>query len=250
MNYLKSEMDFMTSHDAFPPTSLNLLESLRSGDVAAREISLARFCTTYFPAIYSHARALGLQRPEAVERTRDFFVVMIEEGLLSRFEPGKGKRLSQCLMERFGELLQDGRPPGASLNQDGEFDARHAEENYTRTKLEPGPAFDLALAQGLWAVAKSILRHKHKRGGYAGLVEDLLPNVLAEDWPPPPSPTLEMLAEKHGMTAQAVRNFFNRTLRRRARRAFDDELMNHSPGCTEDDQDHFWRLLCRYGEAM
>lgn len=252
------KMSLPHSPEGFPATSLNLLESLQSADSSKREVSVARFCTMYYPPIYGLIRGLGYSAGQAESRAQEFFVHMMQDRLLERYVPAGGSRFSLWLIERFRDFeagaVVSGHEQGLSeVMPQMTLDSSGMEERYNmvnNARLEPGPAFDLTLAQEIWRTAKLYLQRKHQRGQYAALVKDLLPFVLHETWPQPPAPSLEDMAKLHKQTPAAVKNFMNRTLRRRARSAFDDVALTDSPGWTEQDLDHLWLLLCRYGESM
>lgn len=241
----------------FPVTSLNLLASLQSVDISKREVSIARFCTMYYPPIYGLARGLGLSALQAENRAQEFFVHLMQQKLLEKYAPVEGQRFSHWLMDCFQEFAQTrvnlheetAAPTAHQVNLDTEVvEARYSVLHGAH--LEPGPAFDLTLAQEIWRTARLYLLRKHQNAANGSLVEELLPFLLHETWPEPPAPSLEELAARHKQTPNALRNFMNRTLKRRARSAFDEVAVRDSPGITEQDLDHLWLLLCRYGESL
>lgn len=241
----------------FPTTSRTLVESLNSPDQKVREISLARFCSCYYPAIYGFARTLGLAEADAKDRVQDFFVEVVRDGLLARYDRQRESRLSSWLMKCFKNLVLSHHATQAAVKRGGrqmfvELDSEYVEHGYRAAhlaQLEPGPTFDLMLAREIWTAACVRLLAHHQKKQAGGLVADLLPLVLMDRWPPRPMPTQEELAVRHKTTPVRLKAFFNRTLKLQARRFFNQEALAASPGIPETETDHLWLLLCRYGES-
>lgn len=241
---------------SFPTTSRTLLTALHSDDQKTRETSLARFCVAYYPAIYGYARMLGLREADAKDRAQDFFVEVVRDGLLARFDPQRGTRLSSWLMTCFKNLEFNHRTAQASQKRGGgsqfvSLDSEHAEHSYRAAHLAhlaPEPTFDLMLAREIWLTAKTAVIQRNAARKDDPLVAELLPLVLLERWPQPPMPTQEEMAQRHGTTPTRLKAFFNRTLKTRARTQFDREAGDACPGISSQDIEHLWVLLCRYGE--
>ena len=240
----------------FPTTSGTLITSLRHEDAKTRETSVARFCTQYYPAIYGYARSLGLKEHDAQDRVQDFFVEVVRDGLLQKFDPQRGNRLSTWLIRCFRNMELSHRASASAIKRGGgrefvEFDPEHAEHSYRAAHLAdlaPEPTFDLMLAREIWLAAKAHLQQKHEAKGNGALVGDLLPICLLDRWPPRPIPTQEELAARHETTPTRLKAFFNRTLKTQARRCFDEEALAAHAGITDSDTEHLWMLLCRYGD--
>jgi len=240
----------------FPTTSGTLINSLRHEDARMRETSVARFCTQYYPAIYGYARSMGLKEHDAQDRVQDFFVEVVRDGLLQKFDPQRGTRLSTWLIRCFRNMLLSHRATVSAVKRGGgrefvEFDPEHAEHSYRAAHLAhlaPEPTFDLMLAREIWLAARARLRERHDAKGNGALVRDLLPICLMDRWPPRPMPTQEELAVRHQTTPTRLKAFFNRTLKLQARRYFVEETLAAHAGIGEGDTEHLWMLLCRYGE--
>lgn len=243
------------SNQLFPTTSSTLLVLLQSPDPRDREIGVARFCSLYYPAIYGYARALGLKEPDAQDRVQDFFVEVVRDALLEKFDPKRESRLSAWLMRCFRNMVSNQRAAQNARKRGGgrefvEFDPEYAEHSYRAAhlaQLAPEPTFDLMLAREVWQAAKVKLLQIYERKGQREFITDLLPITLLEQWPPRPMPTQEEMARRHATTPVRLKAFFNRTLKVQAKRAFGTECAADSPGITEGDVDHLWSLLCRYG---
>lgn len=221
-----------------------------------REVSLARFCSLYYPAIYGYARSLGLSLPDAQDRVQDLFVEVVRDDLLMKFDHQRVSHLSSWLMKCFRNMEINHRRAHTAVKRGGgrefvEFDPEHAEHSYRAAHLvhlAPEPTFDLMLAREIWRACKVTLLRKHEAKGHRELVTDLLPIAIMDRWPPRPMPTQEELAARHQTTPVRLKAFFNRTLKVQSRRQFDDEATAVSPGITETDIQHLWNLLCKYGE--
>ncbi len=241
----------------FPPTSQTLLECLTSPAPKTREMSLARFCTLYYPAIYGYARLIGLPQEDAKDRTQDFFVKVVEDELLSRFDTKRCTRFRYWLMACFRNLARNKRTAERAEKRGGGnefmgYDTDRAESSYLTAQmayLGQVHTFDLMLARKIWEAVKASLILKHQEKGQGALVKTLLPLTLMDRWPPQPMPTQEEMAASHGTTPVRLKAFFNRTLKTQARRAFDREAGSAHPGISADELSHFWHLLGRYGEA-
>ena len=220
-------------------------------------MSLARFCTQYYPAIYGYARTLGLAEADAKDRVQDFFVEVVRDGLLSKFDQTHGSRLSSWLMTCFkNQVLTHEASQNTQKRGGGRpmlpLDSCHAEHSYRAAHLahlEPAPTFDLMLAREIWLAAKQHLLWRHHDRGNGELVADLLPFVLMDRWPPRPMPSQEEIAARRQTTPVRLKAFFNRTLKSQSRSYFDQEALNAAPGIDQTELDHLWHLLCRYGEA-
>lgn len=240
----------------FPPTSSTLIARLLTEDARTREVSVARFCTQYYPAIYGLARSLGLKEHDAQDRVQDFFVEVVRDGLLQKFDPQRGNRLSTWLIRCFRNMELSHRASISTLKRGGgrefvEFDPEHAEHSYRAAHLAhlaPESTFDLMLAREIWLTAKAQLQKKHERKGNGDLVQVLLPVCLMDRWPPHPMPTQEELAARHQTSPARLKAFFHRTLKLQARRYFHEEALAAHHGITDSDTEHLWMLLCMHGE--
>ncbi|MEQ1750958.1 MAG: sigma factor, partial [Prosthecobacter sp.] len=119
----------------FPTTSRTLIAALKAPDAKMRDVSLVRFCSLYYPAIYGYARALGLSVPDAQDRVQDFFVEVVRDELLRKFDSQRGSRLSSWLMKCFRNMESNHYRAQATMKRGGgrefvEFDPEHAEHSY------------------------------------------------------------------------------------------------------------------------
>lgn len=242
----------------FPITSQTLIQRIQQGDAVERQLTLAKFCTLYYPAIYGFARMRGLTVDDAQDRTQDFFVEVVRDDLLSKFNVAHGSRLSSWLMTCFKNLELNHRAKAATRKRGGDhefvsFDTDFAERCYhvaQSAHLTEHSAQDLALAMSLWRSTEMRLRARYLGTGNAALVNELLPLVLPLRWPEPPVLTQDQMAKKHGTTAVRLKAFFNRTLRGQAERFFAEEAALANPGISEQEIGELWQLLRAHSEAM
>jgi len=239
------------SNGLFPTTSHTLIHKIKSADHKVREISMARFCALYYPSIYGFARLRGLTIDDAQDRTQDFFVEVVRDGLLDKFDASRGSKLSSWLMKCFKNMDLNHRSALATAKRGGglqftSFDTDLAEQSYEAVRtsqLSEASSADLLLARAFWRDALAKLRARYADGPTAALVNELLPHVLLSRWPEPPMPRQPELAEMHGTTTTRLKAFFNRTLKVQARRDFNEVATESNPGITDLEINELWDLL-------
>ncbi len=245
------------SQRLFPTTSHTLLHAVRSADAKERELSVARFCTLYYPAVYGFARLRGLSVEDAQDRTQDFFIEIVRDDLLTKFDASRGSKLSSWLMTCFKNLDLSHRTANSAAKRGGgwEFvslDTDFAEYGYKTVlaaQLGEPSAGDLMLARSLWREAAERLREKHAGTANEALVHDVLPLLVAERWPEPPAASQQEVADRHGSTTARLKAFFNRTLRGQAERFFAEAAMSANEGITEPEIQELWALLRAHTEG-
>lgn len=246
------EWHIMTaSQRLFPPTSQTLIHKIQHGEASAREVSLARFCSMYYPAIYGYARMRGLDVEDAKDRTQDFFVLVVKEGLLTKFNAQHGARLSSWLMVCFKNLDLKHRARRNADKRGGgrefvSFDTDFAEQchqSMSAAHLSADSALDLTLARTIWRNAQDRLLQRHMGGPNESIVREVLPFVLLGQWPDAPAPSQADIAVKHGRTSVQLKAFFNRTLKPQACRYFAEEATESNAGIGEQEVGELWTLL-------
>ena len=235
----------------FPTTSHTLVFRVQSSDAKVREVSLARFCTLYYPAIYGYARMRGLTVEDAQDRTQDFFVEVVKDELLLKYDLKRGSKLSSWLMKCFKNLDLNHRAYVDTDKRGGRlefvsFDTDFAERGFKlahAAHLGNMQAADLMLARSLWREAEQRLRERYAGQSNEALVSELIPNLLFERWPEPPALSQSEVAAKHGTTTVRLKAFFNRTLRVQAERFFAESAAEGSPGISPGEIDELWGLM-------
>lgn len=240
----------------FPTTSITLLEWLQAGQEVERRRSLEHFCQFYQLPIYGWLRMLGQTPQDAQDHTQIFLMEKVWQEKLAGFDREHGARFRSWLMTCLkNQVIKDHKAKQTLKRGGGKVILRLDTEalerevlNAQTTHLEPGPTFDLLLAREIWRAVRSILTGSQKPQKVA-LMRDLLPAVLMEKWPPPPFPSQQDIADKHGTTLVKLRGYFHHTLKSKTRRVFNEEARACSPGITSEDLDYLWHMLRRHGEA-
>lgn len=241
----------------FPSTSRTLLEALQSPQESEREVSMERFCLLYQLPIYSWLRMHGQTAQDAQDHMQIFLMTTVWQNRLAGFDLERGTKFRSWLTACLRNQVIKEHEARKTLKRGGgkvfvPFDLEILEKEVhaaQAARLEPEPTFDLLLAREIWRVVGRGLT-AGKTATAAALVRDLLPLTLVEKWPPPPFPSQQEMAERHGTTMVRLRAHFNHTLRRRVRRDFDAEARACSPGITVEDLDYLWQLLRRFGEGQ
>ncbi|MBL9116540.1 MAG: sigma-70 family RNA polymerase sigma factor [Verrucomicrobiaceae bacterium] len=235
----------------FPATSSTLIHHIQKGDPTTRESFVARFCVVYYPAIYSFARMRGLDVGDAEDRTQDFFMEVIKDELLMKFDPAHGSRFSSWLMTCFRNMELNHRAAQSAKKRGGDqefvsYDTDFAErchQHAQMAQLSEASAVDLALARSLWRSTQARLRARHLGTMNEVLVHELMPQLLLDRWPDPPALTQDQMAKKHGTTAVRLKAFFNRTLKTQAERFFREEAIFANPGINDEEIAELWSLV-------
>ena len=235
----------------FPKTSQTLLGELQGIDELKREVSLARFCAIYYPSIYGFARMMGFSIEDAQDRTQDFFVKIVEERLLQKFDPSKKARLSSWLIKCFKNMAlhhleaERAKKRGGGL-QFVELDSLNRGVNIAASDGNEDGAidsFDRVLADQIWSKVATLLREKHNGKASQQLAEELIPFLAYPKWPLPPAPSQSEVAARCGVTAKTLKAFLSHTLRKQAKRLFVETARIHCQRISDEEAQHLWNLL-------
>lgn len=80
--------------------------------------ALAQLCETYWPPLYTYARARGYSQPDAQDLTQAFFAYLLEHKIYKRTDREKGKFRS-FLLASFKNFLSDARDREQALKRGG-----------------------------------------------------------------------------------------------------------------------------------
>lgn len=235
----------------FPSTSRTLIQQIQDGPTVVRELSLSRFCSIYYPAIYGLARARGHSIEDAQDLTQEFFMEVVRDGLLSKFKTKRGTKLSSWLMKCFRNMEINHRVKATAQKRGGEqefvaMDTEFAEKCHGIAQdahLKAESAQDCILALSIWHEAEKQLRAHYEGGPNEALVNEIVPYVLLGRWPEAPEPSQREVALKHGTTSVRLRAFFTRTLKTHAKRFFTEVAKEASAGIGETEIEDLWQLL-------
>ena len=108
------------SVDAFAATqwSVILAAAESQDDPESSHAALAELCQTYWPPLYTYARARGYSLHDAQDVTQGFFVYLIEHKIYKRADRQKGKFRSFLLVS-FKNFLSDARDREQTLKRGG-----------------------------------------------------------------------------------------------------------------------------------
>jgi len=232
----------------FPKTTETLIHGLLSSKDSVRDFAFSRFSDMYHAPLCGFGRSLGLQEQDARDHTQDFFVKIMKEGMLQKFDPQRGTKFSTWLRICFRNFVRKKRgSEKAWISVATDFSKEGFQSAYLAV-LAPEPVFDLLLARQIWKATREEMLKKAQKKGSERLVYDVLSYTLLTRWPESPAPSQEDIAARHGTSVVRLKAYFNRTLKVQARRDFGSEARAVCPGITDDDVQHLWHLLSRYGE--
>ena len=245
-----------TPASQFPPTSLTMLEKVRSPDPLQRKVALTLFCEVYHAPIHALARKFGFSLEDAQDLTQDMFLKVIKGDVLQKFERERGTKFSSWLITLFKNLTLHHRQSRATIKRGGTVEhvtlsTQNAEEAFLdlhQTGMEAPLMFDLMLARQIWSQTRERIQEKYARTPYGAMVSELEPVILLAAWPPPPAQSQGEFASQHGITAAQLRTFLSRNLRSQAGRLFAEQAAAASPGITAEDTEELWQLLREHAD--
>lgn len=235
-----------TAHPAaFPSTSWGqIADALRTGSPQARA-ALSELCARYWFPIYAHLRCAGHGTNDAQDLTQAFFLYALEQRLIARADPGRG-RFRSFLLGSLRWFLANERERADALKRGGgqrriEMDLVEAEAWIALTEeheVAEELRFDLHWALGQVRNALDLLRCEHAARGDAARFARLAPALTRADL------DYAALAPALGSTEGAVK-----TAVHRLRRQFRDHLRRSiaatvdAPHEVEDELRHLEAVL-------
>ena len=231
---------------AFTTTHWSVVLEAQGESPAAQE-ALEKLCRTYWRPIFAFLRRQGFPPVEAEDITQGFFAELLERRSLSAVRKEKGRLRSFLLgglkyflanEERRVRAIKRGK--GQSLIPLDEFRAGD------RIEIEPAdPVTAEMIYERRWALTVlervlSRLKDEYHVAGNAALF-DSLKELLPDE---PGSPPQAEIAERVGMTENAVRQAFYR-FRQRYQSLLREEIANTvaTPGDIEDELRHLIAVL-------
>ncbi|MDP3376857.1 MAG: sigma factor [Brevundimonas sp.] len=192
--------------EAFPETSLTLVNHLRSADASLRWEAIRLVAARYWLPLYDYARRLPLTSHEAADAVQDFFYhVITHQESFAAFDAHQGK-LRTWIVTIFRHRLTNMRVKQQALRRGGgaehlPLDFDYAEMSYLQhaaeDALDPERAFDRAFARQLWQQVLESLRHsyalRHRTRHFA-----ILSPLILTDFKDQPLTSRE-LAERAGL---------------------------------------------------
>jgi DNA-directed RNA polymerase specialized sigma24 family protein len=201
----------------FPTTHWSRVARAVDPSAADARAALAELCGAYWYPIYAFIRRKGHDTDQALDLTQEYFVRLLEKGVLAAADPSKG-RLRAFLRTDCGFYLADARDRRDRLKRGGavaflSIDAAGAEG---RCRLEPAGTltpellFDRAWAVALLEQAMSRLAAEYAGSGRADLFERLEPTLTRG----PRAEPYATIAKLLGMTEAAVQQAASRLRKR------------------------------------
>jgi RNA polymerase sigma-70 factor (ECF subfamily) len=141
--------------------------------------ALERLCRMYWRPIYTFLRRSGIERQEARDLTQGFFVYLLEQELLRKADPGRG-RFRSFLLGTLKFFVSNQQSKQRALKRGGgatfiPIETELAESNATLVShLTPERAFDRKWALATLEEAMERLAGAYRRAGLAdqfGLVQ-------------------------------------------------------------------------------
>lgn len=227
----------------------------RAGDGEGKEPSaleaLAELCRTYWRPIFLYICGRGYPVPEAQDLTQDFFLMMLEGGLLSRADQDRG-RFRSFLLGSLRFFLDHARERNGAEKRGGKiqfisWDAQPAPSQLwvpEKTPASPERLFDLNWATTVVEQALARLREECEEHGRLRLFE-VLNQHLASDRS---DVSYAALATDLGVAEAVVKKQLH-NLRQRYRWLLRDEVAQtvEQPGDIQDEVRHLCAVLAARG---
>lgn len=190
----------------FPNTRWTLIERIRDDADSARS-DLENTCRHYWPPVYGFARSQGLPPTEAEDLTQEFFMKLIDGGILGNVSPEKGK-LRSYIMVCVKNLMQSRARHDAAEKRGGNrvvsTPVEEMEELYRADWADhesPERALERRWALATLAAAMERLKKEYDKRG-DGAAFNVLSKMIADcDW----GSGYREAAESLGMAEGAVR---------------------------------------------
>ncbi len=183
---------------AFPSTRLSLVQLAANPGHPDYRAAWERFFRCYWPPLYAWLRRSGSSRQDALDLLQDFFVKGIEDPVLAKFDPARGRLRSfllSCLRNQRIDAVrhQQARPdrqPIPFLSGEGiEMDIADP------SPLDPDAAFEQEWAGRVLSQAIAAAEERFRVADDASSIRVLHEWVLPSERPP-----VDQLADSLSMT--------------------------------------------------
>jgi RNA polymerase sigma factor (sigma-70 family) len=217
------------------------------GESAAAQEALERLCRLYWWPLYGFVRRQGRTAEEAQDLTQDFFALLLERKDLDTVRREKGRLRSYLLVSLKNFLAKAHRRAMAVKRGEGrplvpleELLARERADLEPADRLSADRIYERRWALTLLEQVLARLEEEYRAANNAALFEQLK-QMLADE---PGRPSQAGIAQKLGMTENAVKQAFHR-LRARYRMSLREEIAHTVavPSDVEDELRHFIAVL-------
>lgn len=232
------------STDLFTAThwSVVIAAAAETPDSETSRAALAQLCETYWPPLYTYARARGHPPHDAQDLTQAFFAYLIEHRIYARTDREKGKFRS-FLLGSFKNFLSDARDRETALKRGagyefvpldaGRVDAAESlfqsrDSSFTESTVED-ELYQRTWAKTLIGTALERTADAYKAEAKQSLFEHLKSFITAG---PAPLPSYADLAAQLGLAESSVRSQVTR-LRARYREILRAEVRRTVNSATE-----------------
>ena len=231
---------------AFTTTRWSVLLTAQGQSPAADE-ALEKLCRTYWWPLYGFVRRRGYSPEEAQDLTQGFFARLLERRDLDSVRREKG-RLRSYLLTSLKHFIANSHRSATAIKRGQGRAPVPLEGLLSRERAELEPADTLSadrIYERRWAVTLleqvlARLGEEYRIAGNASLFEQF-EQVLGGQ---PDRPSQAQIAEKLGMTENAVTQAFHR-FRRRYRQLLGEEIADTvaAPGDVQDELRHLIAVL-------
>ncbi|MBM3881417.1 MAG: sigma-70 family RNA polymerase sigma factor [Verrucomicrobia bacterium] len=206
----------------FPSTHWSVVVQAGATDSDTQQAALSELCRAYWYPIYAYVRRLGHDPEDAQDLTQGFFAQLLERNALKSVDRTKGKFRS-FLLTALKNYLSDQARKARAARRGGRavvlsIDAlteTAGEDRYRREpghNLTPDRLFEQSWSLTLLEQVIGLLRDEYASAGKATFFERLQPYLTKDAG----QPTYAELAEKLGLTEEAVKKAVQRLRQRSA----------------------------------
>jgi len=231
---------------AFATTHWSVVVEAQGESPAAQE-ALEKLCRTYWRPIYSFLRRQGIGPTEAEDLTQGFFASLLQHRNLNAVRKEEG-RLRSYLLGALKYFLGEERRRAMTIKRGkGQriipLEELRADERFAVEPTDPVTAdliYERRWASTVLERALNLLKDEYHRAGNTDLFDSLKQLLPGE----PDAPPQKQIAEKLGMTENAVRQAFYR-FRQRYQALLREEIAHTvaTPGDIEDELRHLIAVI-------
>ena len=231
---------------AFTTTHWSVVLEAQGESPAAQE-ALEKLCRIYWRPIYSFVRRQGIGPAEAEDLTQGFFASLLEHRNLNAVRKEQGRLRSYLLGALKYFLGEEKRRAMAIKRGKGQrlipLDELRADERFEVEPADPVTAdliYERRWASTVLERVLDLLKDEYQGAGNAALFDSIKQLLPGE----PDAPPQKHIAEKLGMTENAVRQAFYR-FRQRYQALLREEIAHTvaTPGDIEDELRHLIAVI-------
>ena len=231
---------------AFTTTHWSVVLEAQGESPAAQE-ALEKLCRIYWRPIYSFLRREGISADDAQDLTQGFFASLLEHRNLDAVRKEQGRLRSYLLGALKYFVGEERRRAMAIKRGKGQrlipLEELRADERFAMEPADPLTAdliYERRWASTLLERALNLLKDEYHTAGNADLFDSLKQLLPGE----PDAPPQKHIAEKLGMTENAVRQAFYR-FRQRYQALLREEIAHTvaTPGDIEDELRHLIAVI-------